>query len=368
MSAGVCQNVRKTVYNHEEPSTGSSRCLAAPPSGVALAAPGTTTLVRLLAVPVRRPALGYALVVTGAVLFVLNAGVSRVAIRAGVDATSLTSLRVTGAVLVFAVVAAVIRPTALRPPRGRDLLLLVALGLIGVAALQWTYFVAIDRLPLGVALLLEYTAPVLVALWAHFVQHEPVRRRMWVAIALSLTGLVLVAQVWQGLAFDGLGVLAGLGAAVCFATYFLLGERQVSGADPLSVILWSFLVAAAVLNVAQPVTAIDTDVLTSSTSMLGALDRWALPVAALLAWIVVAGTVVPFFAALLALRHLPATLVTMVAMLEPVGATALGWAWFDETLDGIQLVGALAVVAGILLAQSARGTAQEPLEPPVAIT
>jgi len=102
--------------------------------------------------------------------------------------------------------------------------------------------------------------------------------------------------------------------------------------------------------------------------MLGALDGWELPVWALLAWIIVAGTVVPFFAALLALRHLPATMVTMVAMLEPVGAATLGWAWFDETLSPPQLAGAVAVVAGILLAQSARRVARQPVEPPVAIT
>jgi drug/metabolite transporter (DMT)-like permease len=322
----------------------------------------------LLVVPVRRPALGYALVVTGAVLFIVNAGVSRVAIRAGVDATSLTSLRVTGAVVVFALVAAAVRPGALRPPRGRDLLLLAALGLVGVAGLQWTYFVAIDRLPIGIALLLEYTAPVLVALWVRFVQHEPVRGRMWVAIALSLTGLAVVAQVWQGLAFDGIGVLAGFGAAVCFATYFLLGEHQVGGTDPLPVILWSFLVAAVVLNVARPVTSIDTDALTSSTSLLGALDGWRLPVWVLLAWIVLAGTVIPFFTALLALRHLPATIVTMVAMLEPVGAAALGWAWFAESLSPLQVFGGATVVGAILLAQSARVAVQEPVEPPVAIS
>jgi drug/metabolite transporter (DMT)-like permease len=322
----------------------------------------------LLVVPSRRPALGYALVVAGALLFIVNAGVSRVAIRAGVDATSLTSLRVTGAVVVFAAIAAVVRPGALQPPRGRDLLLLFALGLIGVAALQWTYFVAIDRLPLGLALLLEYMAPVLVALWARFVQHEPVRGRMWVALALSVSGLAVVAQVWHGMAFDALGVLAGLGAAVCFATYFLLGEHQVGGADPLPVILWSFLAAAVVLNVARPVTSIDTDVLTSSTSLLGALDEWTLPVWAMLAWIVLAGTVIPFFTALLALRHLPATIVTMVAMVEPVGAAALGWAWFAESLTVLQVLGGVTVVGAILLAQSARMADSEPVEPPVALT
>ena len=118
----------------------------------------------------RRPALGFALVLLGATLFIVNAGVSRVALRNGVDPLTLTSIRVTGTAAVLLAFAALFRRSALRPPRGRLAVLLVAHGLIGVAALQWTYFVAIDRLPVGMALLLEYQAPILVALWARFVQ------------------------------------------------------------------------------------------------------------------------------------------------------------------------------------------------------
>jgi drug/metabolite transporter (DMT)-like permease len=119
----------------------------------------------------RNPTLGLVLVVLGAVLFIQNAGVSRIALRAGVDPLTLTTTRVTGTVVVLLVAALLFRRDALRPPTGRLGLLIVAHGLVGVAALQWTYFVAIDRLPVGMALLLEYQAPILVALWARFVQH-----------------------------------------------------------------------------------------------------------------------------------------------------------------------------------------------------
>ena len=302
--------------------------------------------------------------VAGALLFIVNAGVSRVAIRAGVDATSLTSLRVTGAVVVFAAIAAVVRPGALQPPRGRDLLLLFALGLIGVAALQWTYFVAIDRLPLGLALLLEYMAPVLVALWARFVQHEPLRGRMWVALALSVSGLAVVAQVWHGMAFAALGVLAGLGAAVCFATYFLLGESGVSEEDPVAVVLWSFLVAAVLMNLVDPLFGVDPDVLGQTTSLLGALDAFSAPVWVLLVGIITLGTVTPFALELFALQRLPAKVVVVVAMLEPVGVSALGWAWFGESLTPIQVLGSAAVVVGIVAAQLAR-PAPVPDHPPL---
>src|SRR3954470_18759917 len=153
----------------------------------------------------RNPALGLGLVVLGAVLFVQNAGVSRVALRAGVDPTSLTTTRVTGTVLVLLVVAAVFRRDALRPPRGRLAVLLVAHGLFGVAALQWTYFVAIDRLPVGMALLLEYQAPLLVALWARFGQHERVHPRLWLGLVLAIGGLAAATEVWKGAKFDGMG-------------------------------------------------------------------------------------------------------------------------------------------------------------------
>ncbi len=62
----------------------------------------------------------------------------------------------------------------------------------------------------------------------------------------------------------------------------------------------------------------------------------------------------PFFLEMVALRHLPATIVTVVAMLEPVIANVLGWAWFRESLTPVQALGAVAVLAGIVLAQTSR--------------
>jgi len=301
------------------------------------------------------------MVVTAALCFTVNAGVSRVVLRAGVDPATLTTLRVTGAVLVLGLWAALLRPQALRPPRARQLWLVAAMGVVGVAGLQWTYFVAIDRLPVGLALLLEHTAPVLVALYVRVVRREAVRSRAWAALGLALLGLAGVAQVWQGFELDGLGVLAGFGAAVCFATYFLLGESGVSDEDPLAVVLWSFVVAAVAMNVVSPLTALDTDLLTAETTLLGALSGFSAPVWGLLVWVISLGTVVPFALELFALQTLPATAVVVVAMLEPVGVTLLGWAWFGEALTPVQQLGATAVIIGIVLAQTAR---RLPVAPP----
>lgn len=292
--------------------------------------------------------------ITGASLFVLNAGVSRVALRAGVDPVSLTTVRVTCTFVVVLLVAAVFRRDALKPPPGRLKWLLVAHGLIGVAALQWTYFVAIDRLPVGMALLLEYQAPILVAVWARFVQKESVRNRMWLGLALAMAGLAAATGIWKGAEFDSVGIAAGVGAAVCFTAYFLIGEHGVSVLDPVRVILWSFFIAAVALNVVSPITDFPLDLLGKSAPMLGRLEGHSAQVWALLVWVVLLGTVLPFGVELFALQHLRATTVTMVAMLEPVGVSALGWLWFYETLDTVALVGGIAVVVGIVLAQSAR--------------
>ncbi|MBW9209690.1 EamA family transporter [Mumia sp. zg.B21] len=299
-----------------------------------------------------RPSLGYALVVGGACFFVLNAGVSRVVLRAGIDPALLTTFRTTGSALLFVLFAVVADRSALRLPRGRELALLLLLGVVGIASVQWTYNIAIDRIPVGMALLLEYLAPVLVVLWARFVQRQHVRRTMWLAVALTLVGLALVAQIASGLAFDGLGMLAGLAAAACLATYFLVGEQGVSEADPIRVVVWAFVFAAIAMNVARPIwTSPDLD---GSANLLGALDAYEVPLWLAIGWVVVLGTLTPFFMELSALQHLPATVVTMVATLEPVGAAALGWAWFGESLDALQVVGGLLVVAGIVLAQASR--------------
>lgn len=311
----------------------------------------------------RNPALGVGLVVLGATCFTVNAGVSRVALRAGVEPAMLTTIRVTCTFLVLLATAALFRRTALRPPPGRMLLLVVAHGLVGVAALQWTYFVAIDRLPVGMALLLEYQAPVLVALWARFGQHEPVRPRLWLGLVLAVGGLAAATEVWKGARFDGIGVLAGLAAAVCFAGYFLIGEAGVGSLDPLRVILWSFGVATVVLNVVTPITGFGAGPLERHVSLLGALGGHVVPLWLVLGWVVVLGTLVPFFAELFALSFVRATTVTVIALLEPIGVSALGWAWFHESLGPVAILGCVAVVAGIVIAQSARRDHLE-VEPP----
>ncbi|MFL5970826.1 MAG: EamA family transporter [Gaiellaceae bacterium] len=302
----------------------------------------------------RRPALGYAMVLTAAALWALNGVVSKVILQSGgVTSERLTEVRATGAFVLLFAVLLVWRRSTLRVTRG-ELPFLTVFGVAGLAFVAWFYFVAIERLEIGIALLIQYVAPVLVALYARYVLHEPVRRRIWAALALAIAGLALLLQLWQGLVLDGIGVLASIGAAVTFALYILMADRGIRRRTSSSLLAYGFLFAALFWAVVQPWTSFPWDLLDDSVSLLGRLESIELPVWLLMAWMVVLGTIVPFGLLVGALRHVSPTRAGILAMFEPVAGTVIAYAWLREELDPIQLVGAAVVLCGIGLAQTAR--------------
>jgi drug/metabolite transporter (DMT)-like permease len=302
---------------------------------------------------VERPLLGYVMVTAAALLFALNGTVSKVVLSSGLSSLDLTEIRAAGAFLGFALALGVARRESLRIRR-RELPYLVVFGVAGVAMVQWLYFVSIHRLPIGIALLLEYTAPILIALWAWAVLHQPVRRRLWAALGLALLGLALVVEVWSGLALDGIGVAAGLGASVSYAVYVLMAEKAIGTRDPASLLCYGFLFAALFWLVVHPPWLFPAGRVGDSVSLLGHLERFSAPVWLLLAFVIVGGTMVTFLLVTAALHHISATRVALIAMLEPVGASVVAFAWLGESFGAAQLTGGGLVLAAILLAQTSR--------------
>jgi drug/metabolite transporter (DMT)-like permease len=303
----------------------------------------------------RRPWLGYAMVLTAATLFAVNGVVAKVTLASGLSALRLTEVRLTGAAIALVVAVAIIRPESLRVRRS-ELPFLAAFGIVGLAFIQWLYFIAIHRLEIGIALLIQYLAPLFVALWARFIVHRPVRRRLWLALALALFGLSLVVQIWQGSAtgLDGVGVAASLAAAVLFAAYILMAEHGVKHRDAVSLTTYGFVFGALFFACIQPWWTFPTGHVSQHVSLLGHLSELHLPVWALMLWIIVLGAVVPFALFVGALQHIPATRASIVAMFEPVVASAIAWVWLGEALDPVQVVGGTIVLCGIVLAQTAR--------------
>jgi drug/metabolite transporter (DMT)-like permease len=303
--------------------------------------------------PGRGRRVGYAMTLTAAILFAANGAVSKVALQASdLGALRWTELRSTGAFLGLALVLAIVARDRLRVGR-EELPSLAFYGICGFAFVQWFYFVAIERLPISIGNLLQFTAPVLVALWARFAWHEPVRRRVWASLGLVLVGLALVSQLWDGFTLDTVGTVAALLAAVTLAIFYLAGERLVARREPLSLVCLAMGFATLFWAIVQPWWSFPFDALTVDADLPGSASA-TVPVWALALVTITVGTIVPFSLSVAALRRLPATTVGIVATVEPVFAAVVAWAWLDETLVAAQVLGGLVVLLGIVLAETAR--------------
>jgi len=293
------------------------------------------------------------MVAVSATLFGLNGAVSKVALSSGLSSLRLSEARAAGACIALTLVALTRGSSSLRVRRS-ELFRLALFGIVGVAFVQLFYFLAIHRLPVGIALLIEYIGPVLVAIYARTLGHERVRRRIWAALALSLTGLGLMVQLWNGVSLDALGVVYALVDAVIFAAYLLMAEREVQKREPIPLLAWGFFFAVVFWTVVQPWWSFPTHAAARTVSLQGHLSSLHLPVWALVLWVIVLGSAVPFTLIVGALRHITATQAGVTAMLEPVVATVAAWIWLNESLSAAQLVGAAVVLCGIALAQTAR--------------
>ena len=279
------------------------------------------------------------MVCAAAPLFAVNGTVSKGILESGLSSLRLAEVRSLGALAGLAVVVALFARGTLRVDR-RELPFLLVFGIAGLALVQWFYFLAIHRLEIGIALVIQYLAPVLVALWARFVVGEAVRRRLWLAIALALVGLGLVVQLWQGLTLDAAGVAACLAGAVAYAAYVLMAERGLrEGRDSISLLAWGFLFSALVWAVAQPWWSFPFGELASGRDAL------------LAAGVVVVGTLLPFLAMVAALALIPAPRAGVVPRLEPVPAALFPWLLLGEALAAVQVFGMALVVAAVVWVQ-----------------
>jgi len=303
----------------------------------------------------RRLVIGYAVYLAAACLFALNGTVVKTILLSGVSAARLSEIRATGAFIILFVIVLIARPRALRIHRG-EWGLLLAYGVVGVAMTQFLFFVAIERMPIGIALVIEFTAPIFVVLYARFGQKQLVRGAVWLGLALALVGLALIAQVWKGFVLNGLGVLAAFGAAMALALFYILAERQRRSGyerDALSLTMWGMAGAAAFWAIVQPWWTFPwTDFAGISEPLAGSGPQ--LPLTTLTTWMVVMGTALPFTLIIISLGYITAAQAAIVGMLEPVIASIIAWVVLAEFLTPAQMIGGLVVLTGVYLAERSR--------------
>ena len=301
------------------------------------------------------PATGYLLYLGAAVLFALNGTVSKTLLLGGMEATRLSQLRVTAAFVILLVFIALTNRAALRLCRS-ELRILAAYGVLGITGTQFLYFLAIERMPIGMALLIEFTAPLMIAIWFRFGLGHPTRPAVWAALVAALVGLAIAAQVWEGFTLDAFGVAAAFGAAVALAIYYVTADIQVRRPQPrdaVSLTMWGMGAATLFWAIVQPWWSFPIDALAGNLHLFGQSGP-TVPAFGLATWMVVLGTVVPFSLVVLSMQHLRASQASVVGMTEPVFATAIAWIVLGEAFAPVQVAGAAIVLGGVLVAERNR--------------
>lgn len=260
-----------------------------------------------------------------------------------------------GAVVTFRIVLAAVLLTvpALRALRGRwhdvrtSARAILAFGFVAVAGCQLFFFNAVQRLDVGVALLLEYSGILLVVafLWARHGQ-RPSRLTAIGGVA-ALVGLVLVLNPATG-SMDPLGVFWGLLAGTGLATYFVLSSRAEDALPPIVLAWAAMVVGAATLIVLDAVQVLPFHMNTADVVLLDAHVSWLVPVIGLS----LVAAAVAYAAGIAATRLLGARLASFVGLTEVLFAVLIAWLLLGQAPGALQLVGGLVVLAGITLVRA----------------
>lgn len=298
--------------------------------------------------------LGFALL--SALSFGGSGPFARPLMDAGIDPLQVTWLRLLGMALLMLPVAWIYRHLLRTQWK-----LLLAYGIFPIAGVQAFYFASISRIPVGIALLIEFLGPILVLLWVGLVRGQPVARSAVLGIVLAVLGLGGLLEVWKGLVLDPLGLLlAGL-AATCQAAFFLLSDAAREDVEPLPLIAIGGCTAFLVMTViAQPWT-LPWSILAGEITIAGTQA----PALVSVAWLGLVSTALAYWFGIGAIRRLSPPVAGGVAYLEVVTAIVLAWLLLNETLTMVQVVGATIVVTGAWLAQ--RGTPEGPANPEMAL-
>jgi drug/metabolite transporter (DMT)-like permease len=293
------------------------------------------------------------LLILSALLFASNGIASKLLLDGHITPWRLAQIRSISACAILALYLWRKAPRTFRIKRS-EILPLVSYGVLGIATVQALYFLSISRMHVSIALLIEFTAPVWIVVYLRVVKRKHVPNQMWAALILALAGLALIAQIWDGLTLDGIGVIAGFGASFALAYYFLGGEALSEHRDSQSITMWGFFFAGFAWCLVLPIWNFPFELFATPIPLAGALAGNSTPGWVLLLYVVLMGTIVPYLCVMAGLKNLKASTTSAFGLLEPIFAGIVAWFWFGESWRVIQLVGGVVVIAGIYMADQAR--------------
>ncbi|NOV98839.1 EamA family transporter [Isoptericola halotolerans] len=265
-----------------------------------------------------------------------------------------------GAVVIvrMAVGALVVLPLGIRALHGRwdvvrrNARMIVAYGLLGVAATQFCFFVAVQHMQVGPALLVEYSAPAAVVVWLWLRRGQRPTRATLGGVALALVGLLLVLDL-TGARVSLVGTAWALGAMIGASAYFLLNARADTGLPPLSLAAGGLTVGTLSLGALAAVGLLPMSASTAPVTLGGATLPWWSALAVL--GVVAAG--VAYVTGIAAGRRLGARASSFMGLLEVLSAVLLAWALLGQLPSPVQLTGGALVLAGVVVVQQGEAAA-----------
>jgi drug/metabolite transporter (DMT)-like permease len=304
-------------------------------------------------VKTKRPAFGAALSFSAALLFGLNASTTKVVMAAGVTPEQIVLFRSFSTALIACLIMLATNPKSFIVKK-HEWKFLIAFGVIGVALMQWSYSNAVKNLPVGIALLIEYTAIIIVPLASFLLFKERPARKLWFGVALVLGGLMVVSKFWDS-QLNPVGILFAFSAAIFLSVYFIMGEKSQQSRDPVSTLFYTMLVSSVFWILFSNWRDFDQSITSMAIDLDGNLAGIFVPAWLLIIWIGVLGSFAPMFFSFVALGHLKATSVGVISTAETVFAFIFGYLWLGEKMEFLQLIGGTLVIAGIIVAQISRG-------------
>lgn len=279
--------------------------------------------------------------------FGLSGSFAKSLLETGWTSTTAVAARMCGAALVLAI-PALIALHGQWYQVGRNWRTILLFGFIGVAGCQFFYFNAVERLSVGVALLLEFLAPVLMVLWVWISTRAKPRAKTVLGAAAAVAGLLLVLDVGGDARIDPVGVLWGLAAAVCLAIYFFLTAQQNESLPPLVLATGGMLVGGLTMLALGLAGILPTAYSTATVQLAGVDTGWWVP----LAGMVLFSTVLAYVTGITAARSLGSRVASFLSLTEVLFAVLWAWLLLAELPRPVQLAGGVLIVAGVLLVRA----------------
>ena len=276
--------------------------------------------------------IGYLIAVIQAILYAGMGVIGKFLYGTGLNPEQVTAIRFIGAVLIVGVVLIIRRkPFFSRSP-------LVYVQALFFAASAYLYLVSVDYLTAGLATVIFYTYPAVVALMAVFALHERLTIRTVAALVLAMVGIVLISGILapQELQLSALGIVLAVSASIAFAIYMIVGQKTVAKDEQLTLTFTMSAVSALLCIVLFPA---------QLPPLLGMTPvQWGMSFA-----IALLCTVLPVFLLLAAIKRIGSTKASLISILETPFSLLLAFAVLGETLTGMQGAGCLLVVASIVV-------------------